>query len=85
MMFWVVLSVIWGLFVTVFWMVIGYRAMKAHEKIADQAEHYVHGRPVNTPKPTVPTQSYECPKCNMISKETTVEGNCPHCGTSIDR
>lgn len=29
----------WGLFVTVFWMVVGWRAMRAHEELADQAKH----------------------------------------------
>ncbi len=34
----VVLIVLWGLFVTIFWMVVGWRAMKAHEKLADATE-----------------------------------------------
>ena len=30
-----IIAIIWGLFVTLFWMYVAYRAMKAHEKIAD--------------------------------------------------
>lgn len=32
------LMVLWGLFVTVFWMVCAWRAMRAHEKLADSVE-----------------------------------------------
>ena len=32
---WAVVSVIAGCFVTIFWMVIGWRAMRAHEKISE--------------------------------------------------
>jgi hypothetical protein len=31
--FWVI-ALLWGMFVTIFWMVIGWRAMRAHERIA---------------------------------------------------
>lgn len=29
------LGIVWALFVTVFWMICGWRAMRAHEKLAD--------------------------------------------------
>ncbi len=32
------LAVVWGLAVTVFWMVCGWRAMRAHEKMAESIE-----------------------------------------------
>ncbi|MBN2578213.1 MAG: hypothetical protein JXB10_04410 [Pirellulales bacterium] len=38
----VVLAVLWGLFVTIYWMVVGWRAMRAHEKIADSAENWYY-------------------------------------------
>jgi hypothetical protein len=38
------LAILWGLFVTVIWMVIGWRAMKAHEKIADSVQEYLRER-----------------------------------------
>lgn len=31
----VVIGILWGLFVTIFWMVVGWRAMRAHEKLSD--------------------------------------------------
>jgi hypothetical protein len=33
-----VLMVLWGLFVTIFWMVCAWRAMRAHEKLADSVD-----------------------------------------------
>lgn len=33
-----VLAVLWGLAVTIFWMVCAWRAMRAHEKLADSVE-----------------------------------------------
>ena len=30
-----ILAVLWGLFVTVFWLVVAWRAMRAHEEIAE--------------------------------------------------
>jgi hypothetical protein len=39
------LAILWGLFVTVMWMVIGWRAMKAHEKIADAVQEHFRQRP----------------------------------------
>jgi len=33
-----ILIALWGIFVTIFWMVVGWRAMRAHEKIADHIE-----------------------------------------------
>jgi hypothetical protein len=39
------LVVVWGLFVTVIWMVIGWRAMKAHERIADAVQEHLRPRP----------------------------------------
>jgi len=32
------LVMLWGLFVTVFWMVCAWRAMRAHEKLANSVE-----------------------------------------------
>ena len=31
-------ALLWGLFVTIFWMVCAWRAMRAHEKLADSVE-----------------------------------------------
>ena len=33
-----VLAFLFGIFTTILWLVIGWRAMRAHEKIADSAE-----------------------------------------------
>ncbi len=33
-----VLMVLWGLFVTIFWMVCAWRAMRAHEKLAQSVD-----------------------------------------------
>ena len=38
------LVILWGLFVTIAWLVIGWRAMKAHEKIADSVQEYLRSR-----------------------------------------
>ncbi len=32
------LAILWGLFTAVFWMITGWRAMRAHEKLADSLE-----------------------------------------------
>ena len=32
------LTILWAVFTAIFWMVIGWRAMRAHEKIADSVE-----------------------------------------------
>ncbi len=32
------LAVVWGLFVMIFWMVCGWRAMRAHERLANSVE-----------------------------------------------
>ena len=32
------IAILWGLFVTVFWMVCAWRAMRAHEKLANSVE-----------------------------------------------
>jgi hypothetical protein len=32
------LAVLWGLFLTIFWMIAGWRAMRAHERIADSLD-----------------------------------------------
>ena len=37
-----VLGVLWGLFVTIFWMCVGWRAMRAHEDIA-RGVHDIRG------------------------------------------
>lgn len=29
-----IIALLWGMFVTIFWMVVGWRAMRAHEEIA---------------------------------------------------
>jgi hypothetical protein len=39
------LVVVWGLFVTVIWIVIGWRAMKGHERIADAVQEHLRRRP----------------------------------------
>ena len=39
-----VLGVVWGLFVTVFWMVVGWRALRAHEYIAILISRHIHGQ-----------------------------------------
>ena len=35
------LAVLWGLFVTVFWMVCAWRAMRAHEAVAASVERFL--------------------------------------------
>lgn len=42
MEFFAIVSVLFGLFVTIFWLVIGWRAMKAHERIGDAAAEWMH-------------------------------------------
>jgi hypothetical protein len=39
-----VISVVWSVLVTVIWLVIGHRAMRAHERIAKAFEQWVSGR-----------------------------------------
>ena len=36
-----VLASLWGLFVTIFWMVTAWRAMRAHERFAEAIERYL--------------------------------------------
>ena len=31
-------AVVWGLFITIFWLVVAWRAMRAHERLASAAE-----------------------------------------------
>lgn len=38
------LAILWGLFVTVFWMVCAWRAMRAHEAVAASVEKYLARR-----------------------------------------
>lgn len=38
------ITVMWGLFVTSIWIIIGWRAMKAHEKIAESFREYLRQR-----------------------------------------
>jgi len=40
--FFAILAVIVGILSAIFWMVIGWRAMRAHERLADAAEHIAH-------------------------------------------
>ena len=37
-------ALLWGLFVTVFWMVCAWRAMRAHEKLANSVEDLARKR-----------------------------------------
>ncbi|MBK8180588.1 MAG: hypothetical protein IPK67_17165 [Planctomycetes bacterium] len=37
-MFWVVLTALFTLATTIYWMVVGWRAMRAHERIAETLE-----------------------------------------------
>jgi len=37
-----ILAVIVGILTAIFWMVVGWRAMRAHERLADAAEHIAH-------------------------------------------
>ena len=39
------LAVLWGLAVTIFWMVCGWRAMHAHERLAESAEQIFRKQP----------------------------------------
>ena len=39
------LSIVWTLFVTVFWMFVGWRAMRAHERAARSIETIARTRP----------------------------------------
>jgi hypothetical protein len=36
--FFEVMVVLWGLFLTIFWMVCGWRAMRAHEKLVESVD-----------------------------------------------
>lgn len=36
--FFVGVTLLWGVITTVFWMIVGWRAMRAHERIADTIE-----------------------------------------------
>jgi uncharacterized membrane protein YciS (DUF1049 family) len=40
-----VLGVLWGLAVTIFWMVCAWRAMRAHEKLAEAVERISRKQP----------------------------------------
>lgn len=40
-----VIAILWGLFVTIMWLVIGWRAMRAHERIADSMREYFRRGP----------------------------------------
>ena len=42
--FFLLITVMWGLFVTSIWIIIGWRAMKAHEKIAESFREYLRQR-----------------------------------------
>ncbi|MDE0637155.1 MAG: hypothetical protein OXI43_15055 [Candidatus Poribacteria bacterium] len=33
-----ILAILWAVFTAIFWMVVGWRAMRAHEKLADSVE-----------------------------------------------
>ena len=35
----VLVTVVWAVFVTIFWMIVGWRAMRAHEKLVDVFNH----------------------------------------------
>ena len=37
-----ILAVIWGIFVTIFWMCVAWRAMRAHEQLAKAVEEISH-------------------------------------------
>lgn len=36
-----IIAILWGLFVSIMWLIIGWRAMKAHEKIAGAVQEYL--------------------------------------------
>jgi len=69
-----------GMAGTVLWLVIGWRAMKAHEKIADSLEEFVRG---SRGEPGVSLfikfpNSESCPRCGYTIPAATPK--CPHCG-----
>lgn len=39
-----IIAALWGFFIAVLWLFIGWRAMRAHEKLADAAEEYTRRR-----------------------------------------
>lgn len=43
------LAFLWGLFITILWLVIGWRAMRAHERIANALAEIAHRRRSHTP------------------------------------
>jgi hypothetical protein len=49
------LAIVWGLFITIFWMVCGWRAMCAHERLAAS----VHRLMLNQTKPAKPETATE--------------------------
>lgn len=38
------LAILWGVFTAIFWMVVGWRAMRAHERLADSVESLARQR-----------------------------------------
>lgn len=39
------LAVVWGIAVTIFWMVCAWRAMRAHERLADAVDRIAQNKP----------------------------------------
>lgn len=53
--FFAFLAVVWGLFVTIFWLVVAWRAMRAHERLASAAEELARKNRAKEPQgPTTP-------------------------------
>ncbi|MEZ5303702.1 MAG: hypothetical protein R3F11_24120 [Verrucomicrobiales bacterium] len=46
-----ILAVVWGLGITVLWIIIGWRAMRAHERLAESIRKLVEGSPEKSTQP----------------------------------
>jgi len=79
----VALAMLWGLFISIIWLVIGWRAMKAHERIADVIENHFRVsdaplRPQTSPAGAAIMTSESCARCGYTI--TAGVAKCPNCG-----
>ncbi len=69
-----VLVTIWGIIVTVFWMVVGWRAMRAHERIAEMLNSHL--------TLTELEKTWACPKCKTTNPNS--RNTCRSCGYKLE-
>jgi Zn finger protein HypA/HybF involved in hydrogenase expression len=71
--------ILFGLVVTIVWLVIGWRAMKAHERIANSLEDLLRGSSLPSVSLfTLFPTSENCPRCGYTIPPGTPK--CPNCG-----